>query len=205
MDVDPRFTPDGRYLLWSSDRTGIYDVYAYELATAQLYQVTNVLSGAFQPVVSTDGSQLVYSRLHDRRLRPLRDAVRSQGRSGWRAAVRERARRRRRHARTPTTIRPTRSVGPAAPPMITRTTSYKPWKYMYPRNWELRFYSEALGLGAAAFVSTTIADPVGNHLVGANLLLPLDGDPSVAVGYSYRACSRRSTSPSGARPSACPA
>jgi dipeptidyl aminopeptidase/acylaminoacyl peptidase len=58
MDVDPRFTPDGRYLLWASDRTGIYDVYAYELATAQLYQVTNVLTGAFQPTVSTDGSQL---------------------------------------------------------------------------------------------------------------------------------------------------
>ena len=61
MDVDPRFTPDGRYLLWSSDRTGIYDVYAYELATAQLYQVTNVLSGAFQPTVSIDGSQLVFT------------------------------------------------------------------------------------------------------------------------------------------------
>ena len=26
MDVDPRFTPDGRYLLWSSDRTSVYDV-----------------------------------------------------------------------------------------------------------------------------------------------------------------------------------
>ena len=66
-----------------------------------------------------------------------------------------------------------------------RTTSYKPWKYMYPRSWELSFYSEALGLGRAGFVSTTLADPVGNHSVAANLLVPLDGDASVAVGYSY--------------------
>ena len=26
-------------------------------------------------------------------------------------------------------------VGPVGPPTIVRTTSYKPWKYMYPRTW----------------------------------------------------------------------
>ena len=61
MDVDPRFTPDGRYLLWSSDRPGSTTSTRYELATAQLYQVTNVLTGAFQPVVSSDGTRLVYT------------------------------------------------------------------------------------------------------------------------------------------------
>ena len=61
MDVDPRFSPDGRFVLFASDRTGIYDVYAHELATARLYQVTNLATGAFQPVVSPDGKQLVYT------------------------------------------------------------------------------------------------------------------------------------------------
>ena len=77
-------------------------------------------------------------------------------------------------------------MGAAAPPMITRTTSYKPWKYMYPRSWQISVFSEALGLGRAALVSTNIADPVGDHSVAANLLLPLDGDPSFAINYSYR-------------------
>jgi Tol biopolymer transport system component len=184
MDVDPRFTPDGRYLLWSSDRTGIYDVYAYELATAQLYQVTNVLSGAFQPTVSLDGSQLVYTGftvdgfdLYTMPFDPTAFRL-AQPFANARldAAVNPGA----------DNDSPDSVVGTDPPPMITRTTSYKPWKYMYPRSWELRFYSEALGLGAAGFVSTVLGDPVGNHSVGLNLLLPLDGDPSVAIGYSYR-------------------
>src|SRR5262245_47411413 len=130
MDVDPRFTPDGRYLLWASDRTGIYDVYAYELATAQLYQVTNVLTGAFQPAVSIDGSQLVYT------------GFTSDGFDLYAMAF------------DPTTFRlaqpfanerldsppdpsgdsdsPDSVVGAGTVPMITRTTTYKPWKYMYP-------------------------------------------------------------------------
>jgi hypothetical protein len=183
LDVDPRFTPDGRYLLWASDRTGIYDVYAYELATAQLYQVTNVLSGAFQPVVSTDGSQLVYSGFG---LDGLDLYVMPFDPKAFRlAAPFANAR-----ADSPPSLdgdsdSPDSVVGPVGPPTIMRTTSYKPWKYMYPRSWELSFYSEAFGLGAAGFVSTTVADPVGNHLIAANLLVPLDGDVSVAVGYSY--------------------
>ena len=60
MDVDPRFSPDGRYIVFSSDRTGIYNVFAYERATARLFQVTNVLDGAFQPAISPDGKLLVY-------------------------------------------------------------------------------------------------------------------------------------------------
>ena len=59
-DVDPHFSPDGRYIVFSSDRTGIYNIFAYELATSRLFQVTNVLRGAFQPVVSPDGKLLVY-------------------------------------------------------------------------------------------------------------------------------------------------
>jgi len=66
-----------------------------------------------------------------------------------------------------------------------QTTSYKPWKYMYPRTWSVRLYSEALGMGASGFVSTTIGDPVGNHNLFVNLLVPFQGDPSVNVGYSY--------------------
>lgn len=183
MDVDPRFTPDGRYLLWASDRTGIYDVYAYELATAQLYQVTNVLSGAFQPVVSTDGSQLVYSGFTIDGMDLY--AMPFDPKSFRLAAPFANARADSPASPDGDSDSPDSLVGPVGPPTIMRTTSYKPWKYMYPRSWELSFYSEALGLGPAGFVSTTLADPVGNHLVAANLLVPGDGDASVAVGYSY--------------------
>ena len=60
LDRDPAFTPDGAYVLFSSDRTGIYDVYALRLADRALLRVTRVSSGAFEPVLSPDGSQLAF-------------------------------------------------------------------------------------------------------------------------------------------------
>src|SRR5438105_14792648 len=52
--------PDGRFVLFHSDRTGITNVYAWEIATGVLRQVTNVRTGAFSPDVSADGKTLVY-------------------------------------------------------------------------------------------------------------------------------------------------
>jgi Tol biopolymer transport system component len=60
IDGDPSFSKDGRWLLFHSDRTGVTNVYAYELATAALKQVTNVINGAFQPELSPDGKTLLY-------------------------------------------------------------------------------------------------------------------------------------------------
>src|SRR6185312_11125754 len=56
----PSFTRDGRWLLFHSDRTGVMNVYAYDLASHALKQVTNVITGAFQPDVSPDGKTLAY-------------------------------------------------------------------------------------------------------------------------------------------------
>jgi Tol biopolymer transport system component len=39
-DIQPRFSPDGRYIVFSSDRSGNWDVYIYEIATGTYYQVT---------------------------------------------------------------------------------------------------------------------------------------------------------------------
>jgi hypothetical protein len=60
VDGAPSFSPDGRYLFFHSDRTGITNVYAYELASGRLLQVTNVLGGAYAPDVSPDGKTLAY-------------------------------------------------------------------------------------------------------------------------------------------------
>src|SRR5262249_58031468 len=60
IDATPRFSPDGRLLYFSSDRTGIYNIFALDLETEALAQVTNVLGGAFDEDVSPDGKWLVY-------------------------------------------------------------------------------------------------------------------------------------------------
>lgn len=60
QDLEPSWTPDGKWIVWSSDRTGVPNIYAYEVATGVVKQVTNVLFGAFMPEVSPDGRTLVY-------------------------------------------------------------------------------------------------------------------------------------------------
>jgi Tol biopolymer transport system component len=39
-DIQPRFSPNGRYIVFSSNRSGNWDVFVYEIATQTLYQVT---------------------------------------------------------------------------------------------------------------------------------------------------------------------
>lgn len=59
-DGDPVFSADGKWIYFHSDRTGVMNVYAYELATNRIKQVTNVLSGAYCPEPSPDGKTLAY-------------------------------------------------------------------------------------------------------------------------------------------------
>jgi hypothetical protein len=184
MDVDPRFSPDGRFVLFSSDRTGIYDVYAHELATARLYQVTNVTSGAFQPVVSPDGKQLVYTGFTSDGFDLY---VTAFDPGAWPLAQPYA------NARPDTPADDDSAAdSPDAPaagaadvPVIQRTIDYRPWKYMYPRSWNFAYYSDALGWGKAGFVHTRISDPVNTHAVDVELLLPVSGDPSARIDYSF--------------------
>jgi hypothetical protein len=57
LDLEPRYSPDGKYLYFVSDRTGIYNLYAYELADGKLWQASNVVAGLFDPDISPDGKQ----------------------------------------------------------------------------------------------------------------------------------------------------
>ncbi|HEX5724408.1 MAG TPA: hypothetical protein VFX98_03030, partial [Longimicrobiaceae bacterium] len=47
VDRTPAWSPDGRWVVFSSDRTGITNLYAYDLEGDRLLQATSVLTGAF--------------------------------------------------------------------------------------------------------------------------------------------------------------
>lgn len=64
IDRDPSWSADGRTLLFASDRTGIANIYAVDLETEALYQVTNVLGGAFQPSLHPSGERLAWQEYH---------------------------------------------------------------------------------------------------------------------------------------------
>lgn len=63
-DNDPAFSPDGRWLLFASDRTGIWNIFAYDLQQKELKQLTSVPYGAFGPRISPDGTTLSFARIN---------------------------------------------------------------------------------------------------------------------------------------------
>ena len=60
MDTGPAWSPDGSRLYFSSDRTGIANIYAWEPESGRVSQISNVVSGAYSPAPSPDGSRLAY-------------------------------------------------------------------------------------------------------------------------------------------------
>jgi Tol biopolymer transport system component len=184
LDLDPRFSPDGRFLLFSSDRTGIYNIFAYELASGRLYQVTNVIAGAFQPAVSPDGRRLVFSGFTSEGFDLFETAYEP---ARWPLAQ-PAANARLDSPTDPTAETDSPDAAPAdasAPPAVERISSYQPWKYMYPHTWTLSYLSDPLGLGSSGQLQTSFGDPVGNHAVGLDVIVPAGGDASVRLDYAY--------------------
>ncbi len=60
-DRDPRWTPDGAGLVFSSDQNGIFDLFHLDLATRDVHRITRVLGGAIQPDVRVRDGFIAFS------------------------------------------------------------------------------------------------------------------------------------------------
>jgi Tol biopolymer transport system component len=63
-ETSPVISPDGKKMLYISDRNGINNVYEKNLETGTDRPITNSLSGIYQLTLSHDGSKLVFASLH---------------------------------------------------------------------------------------------------------------------------------------------
>jgi len=61
---NPTYSPDGKTLYYSDDESGIFDIYAMDIASGSTRRVTNVLGGAFLPCVNAAG-QVAYATYDD--------------------------------------------------------------------------------------------------------------------------------------------
>lgn len=60
-DTGPHFWPGTGKVVFSSDRDGIFNLYSVDLSDGSLHRLTNLLTGAFEPSLSRDGSWLAYT------------------------------------------------------------------------------------------------------------------------------------------------
>ncbi|MEM7050511.1 MAG: BamA/TamA family outer membrane protein [Acidobacteriota bacterium] len=65
-ETDPIFSPTGRRLYFTSDRTGVENIFGLDLESGELHQYTNAVTGCFMPTVlpQADGTErLVYTAM----------------------------------------------------------------------------------------------------------------------------------------------
>ena len=66
IDGGAVWSADGRSIYFSSDRSGIFNLYVYDLASKQISRVSNVLGGAFMPSIAPDGSAIAFANYSSR-------------------------------------------------------------------------------------------------------------------------------------------
>lgn len=59
-EIQPTLSPDGRRVVFASDRSGIYDLYVHDLNSGETVQLTRVLGAALEPTFTPDGDAVLY-------------------------------------------------------------------------------------------------------------------------------------------------
>lgn len=167
MDTGPEWSRDGKWLYFSSDREGIANIYAFNLHTGLTYRVTNVVSGAYQPVVDPDGNHLVYV------------GYRSKGFDIYRLALETDQFRSAKH------YIPTRPVVDSLPETDRITDRpYQPFPSLWPDYYRIDFVPDDFGYQLSIGVNGS--DTVGFHAYDIITGLSLENmEPVFEAGYSY--------------------
>ncbi len=168
LDASPSWSFDGRWLFWSSDRTGINNIYAHDMQTGRTHQLTNVLNGVFTPMASPDGRRLFASSYHKNgydlawidltqtKLGPLPDEPE---------------------------LRPSRSY--YDPEVPYEEKEYSPFPSLYPKVWRPTWGEDHDGMTLG--VSIWGNDIVGNHSWTLDASMGVfSADPTIGVAYAYR-------------------
>lgn len=169
VDSAPAWSADGRYLFFSSDRTGVFNIYAYDTGSKQLFQVTNVLGGALNPAPSPDNGTLAFTSYG---ARGYDIHIMKSDPAAWKPA--------------PPFAEQAPAAKPAEPePVATSSRPYRPWSTLLPRFW-LPWFGYSHENGTLYGGLTTGEDAVERHqYVLSALYGPRNNRTWYTVDYLY--------------------
>jgi hypothetical protein len=168
IDQQPEWSADGEVLYFASDRTGISNIYAFDVRDRSTWQVTNVLGSAFAPHPSPDGKRLVFMASVAKGGYDLFEVA--VDRRAWlpaRAYVDDRP--------DPVDVRDDEA-------RVTASRPYRALESLAPRAWTLQVDSAT----SSATIQTNGSDAVGLHAYA--LALGLDyklGETNIGASYGY--------------------
>jgi hypothetical protein len=164
VDGGPSFSADGRFLFFHSDRTGISNIYALSLADEKIYQITNVISGAYMPEPSPDGKTLAYvgytTEGFDLFAMPLDEST-------W--------------AEAPPFV-DDHPIPPVVTPKKWEPQPYSPWPTLIPRRYSVQITEGSFG--RAFILGTSQADVLTFHTLALNAVTEQE-KPELQGSISY--------------------
>jgi surface antigen Omp85-like protein/WD40 repeat protein len=167
LDVQPSWSRDGKTLYFASDRTGIFNLYAYDLPSGALWQVTNVRTGALMPEPSPDGASLVYV------------GYSADGFDLYGLAVDRRA-----WVPAPPYVDDRPPPTPSPPKRAWPRRPYRAVETIWPRNYDVDLGPGSFG--QTLTITTTGSDAMRLHGIAASASLPLErANPQASLTYSY--------------------
>lgn len=166
VDGAPSFSVDGRFLFFHSDRTGIMNVFAWEVGTERFFQVTNVVAGAYMPEQSPDGKTLAYIGYTTAGFDLFAMAL---DESKWTVA--------------PAYV-DNRPPVPVVPEKRWPSKPYSAWSTLLPRRYGVQITEGSFG--RAFILSAAQADLTGFHSVSTNLVVEQE-KPELqgSLAYTY--------------------
>lgn len=159
----PTWSRDGSFLLYTSDETGVFNLFAYALKEGKSHQVTHLLGGAMQPEITPDGQSVLFSSY---RSHGFKIAQAPLDKNLWIKAPGP-------------SLPPRREVSPKVEPITSEpamngpaSKPYAPWKTLYPHFWLPRITSDGSGAGVYGLFTA------GQDVLGYNTyLLTVDYGP----------------------------
>ncbi|HSL68645.1 MAG TPA: hypothetical protein VK864_00320, partial [Longimicrobiales bacterium] len=178
VDAAPAWSPDGRYIVFWSDRTGIPNLFAFDTTNRALFQVTNLLTGAFHPDVSPDGRYIVFAAYHA--VGYYIERIRFDP-SSWKPAAA--------NVIVASHDRPRATLDGEADrhvqPTLSEPRGYRPWRTLLPRFW-FPFVQREDAAGEFYGLATSGVDLVGRHAYGLTIGYNIEDGRTIGFGsYVY--------------------